>query len=355
MEGHKRNLDWLVYAGDDSRLVSASYDETIKLWDVDRQKCLQTFQAENNRITQAIPLDKGKRMMLGAADGALMIWDVKTGVCLDTLHAHSSYVESLSSSPKSHLLASGSRDGTVKIWDMAQLSTQGLGHIQDNDHTSASEEHMGQVNAIAVSTDSKYAASGGADGKIMVWDAHDGVLVTTIQGHAKPICSIAFSENGKQLATASEDFEAKVWDVEKGLCCHTLIHEKKEVNAVIFHPDGSLFTASSDGLIRLWDLETESFVDIQCEEEPFLLVLSNDGKKLASLGRNGRVRLWDVATGDPVPIPEAFSVPGGDTPVYEFRTREHPAIRTMQAAFPIKSLAQNERWSTREPRKKKST
>ncbi|CAG9990415.1 unnamed protein product [Clonostachys byssicola] len=354
MEGHKRNLDWLVYAGDDSRLISASYDETIKLWDVDRQKCLQTFQAENNRITQAIPLDKGKRMMLGAADGALMIWDVKTGVCIDTLHAHSSYVESLSSSPKYHLLASGSRDGTVKIWDMTQLATQGLGHIHDNNHTSASEVHVGQVNAIAVSNDGRYAASGGADGKIMIWDAHDGVLVTTMQGHAKPICSIAFSENGKQLATASEDFEAKVWDVEKGTCIHTLIHAKKEVNAAIFHPDGSFFTASSDGLIRLWDLETESCAPpIQCEEEPVLLVLSDDGERLASLEQNGRVRLWDVATGDPVPIPEAFSVSDSDTPVYEFRTREHPALRTQQAAFPIQSLAQNQRWSTREPRKKK--
>ncbi|CAH0054523.1 unnamed protein product [Clonostachys solani] len=352
LEGHKRNLDWLVFAGDDSRLISASYDQTIKLWDVDRQKCLQTFQAENNRITQAIPLDKGKRMMLGAADGTLMIWDVKTGVCVDTLHAHSSYVESLSSSPKSHLLASGSRDGTIKIWDMTQLATQGLGHLQDSDYTSSSEVHLGQVNATAVSKDGRYAASGGVDGKIMVWDAHDGVLVTTIQGHVKPICSIAFSENGKQLATASEDFEAKVWDVEKGLCCHTLTHEKREVNAVVFHPDGSLFTASSDGLIRLWDLETSSCVTIPCEEEPVLLVLSNDGQRLASLEQNGRVKLWDVASGDPIPIPEAFSMGDGSVPVYEFRTRQHPAFRTNQAAFPIKSLAQNERWSTREPRNK---
>ncbi|VUC30961.1 unnamed protein product [Clonostachys rosea] len=352
LDGHKRNLDWLVFAGDDSRLITASYDQTIKLWDVDRKKCLQTFQAENNRITQAIPLDKGKRIMLGAADGALMIWDVKTGECVDTLHAHSSYIESFASSAKSHLLASGSRDGTIKIWDMTELATQGLGHTQDTDDTSASEVHLGQVNAVAVSNDGRYAASGGVDGKILVWDAHDGVLLTTIQGHAKPVRSIKFSKDGKQLATASEDFEAKVWDVEKGICCHTLVHEKKEVNAVVFHPDGRLLTASSDRLIRLWDLETESCVNIECDEEPVLLVLSNDGERLASLERRGRVKLWDVGTGDPVPIPEAFSVPEGNASTYEFRTREHTALRTKRNAFPIKSLAQNESWSTREPRNK---
>jgi len=65
-------------------LATASYDATIKLWDVDSGKCLHTLEAHTDPVYSVAFSPDGKYLASGSFDKHLHIWDVKTGTLLKT-------------------------------------------------------------------------------------------------------------------------------------------------------------------------------------------------------------------------------------------------------------------------------
>jgi len=65
----------------------------------------------------------GKRIVSGSFDNTLKVWDAQTGQETLTLKGHSSYVNSVSFSPDGKRIVSGSTDNTLKVWDISPLDT----------------------------------------------------------------------------------------------------------------------------------------------------------------------------------------------------------------------------------------
>ena len=151
---------------------------------------------------------------------------------------------------------------------------------------------------------------------VWIYDAHTGEALTLFTGHTEPVLSVAFSPNGKIVASGAgrkwnwwrEDSEIRLWDVDTGERLTTLarppeIAEGAEIGQLdvwelVFSPDGkTLATASSDGAVRLWDIETGQYRSI-LEDGPFVpsIAFSPDGKTLVGGGWDYKIQLWDVAT-----------------------------------------------------------
>jgi WD40 repeat protein len=64
----------------------------------------------------------GRRLVSASGDGTLKVWDVQTGQEALTLKAHMREVTSVTFSPDGKRLASASGDGTVKVWDASNGS-----------------------------------------------------------------------------------------------------------------------------------------------------------------------------------------------------------------------------------------
>ena len=75
---------------------------------------------------------------------------------------------------------------------------------------------------IAFSPDGSLIATGGFDGKAILWDATTGMPLHTITGHDGLVLGVAFSPDGTRLATSSTDKTAKIWDVKSGQLLLTL-------------------------------------------------------------------------------------------------------------------------------------
>ena len=82
-----------------------------------------TLKGHLSRVTSVSFSPDGKRIVSGSWDETLKIWDVKTGQEMLTLKGHSDRVKSVSFSPDGKRIVSGSRDGTVKVWDISSLDT----------------------------------------------------------------------------------------------------------------------------------------------------------------------------------------------------------------------------------------
>ena len=180
-----------------------------------------------------------KLIVSGSWDNNVKIWDVATGTCTQTLEGHWNWVGSVAFSPNSELVASGSADNTVKIWDAATgLCTQTLeGHrhwIRSGVNAlwcaATGLGHSGSVNSVAFSPDSRLVTSGSDDKTIKIWDVVTGACTQTLKGHSNAVRSVTFLPDSKLVASGSEDTTVKIWDAATGICTQTL----KEYSGAVY-------------------------------------------------------------------------------------------------------------------------
>ena len=97
-------------------LASGSWDNTIKLWDVNTGKEIRTLTGHANWVNSVAFSPDGKFLASGSADCTIKLWQVHSGREISILTGHSSYVRCVAFSPDGQTLVSGGDDDTIKIW-----------------------------------------------------------------------------------------------------------------------------------------------------------------------------------------------------------------------------------------------
>jgi WD40 repeat protein len=165
--------------------------------------------------------------------------------------------------------------------------------------------HSGDVNAVTVSTDGRYALSGSKDKTIKLWEVSTGREVRTFKGHSDEITSVDFSPDGRYALSGGRDRAVKLWDVSTGAEIRTF-----EGYCAAFSPDGRyLLSGNFDG-IKLWEVSTGREVKmLKSNSAPKALSFSPDGRYALSgaFDTSGRNQLycWEISTGK-----EIWSVKG---------------------------------------------
>uniref|UniRef100_A0A8C2XFA0 Coronin n=1 Tax=Cyclopterus lumpus TaxID=8103 RepID=A0A8C2XFA0_CYCLU len=107
-----------------------------------------------------------------------------------------------------------------------------------------------------------------------------------------------------RLAVAGDDAKIRVWQVPKGGLKDTLTEPEvllqghtEKIYSIAFHPlaSGLLASSSYDLTVRLWNLENGEQVNLLTghEDQIFCMAWSPDGKLLATLSKDGKVRIYD--------------------------------------------------------------
>ncbi|KAL2673544.1 hypothetical protein Neosp_011986 [[Neocosmospora] mangrovei] len=253
-------------------------------WD----QCLQTLKVHGGSVNAVAFSPNGKLLVSASSDQTVRVWDGSVGSYKQTLKGHNGYVLAVAFSPNGMMLASASSDRTIWLWD-----------IETGTHTETFKGHDGWVNAVAFSRDGKLLASASSDQTVRLWDMETGTHTRTLKGHGDWVNAVAFS--GKLLVSASNDRTVRLWDIETGTHTETFKGHDGWVNAVAFSRDGKLLaSASSDQTVRLWDIETSTHTRTLKGHGGWVnaVAFSRDGKLLASASSDRIVRLWNLATGD---------------------------------------------------------
>ena len=146
-----------------------------------------------------------------------------------------------------NILATGSYDAKIKIWDLE------TGEVLRTLHG-----HEKGIRCLQF--DDTKLISGSLDNTIRIWNWRTGECISTHRGHEGGVIGLHFE--GNLLASGSVDQKVKIWDFQDktvfSLCGH-----KEWVNSVkIDTASRTVFSASDDCTVRLWDLDTRSVIRV---------------------------------------------------------------------------------------------
>ena len=101
--------------------MAATLDNTLKLWDYSKGKCLKTYSQHKNEkycIFANFSVTGGKWIVSGSEDHLVYIWNLQTKEVVQKLQGHTDVVLCTACHPTENIIASASleNDKTIKLW-----------------------------------------------------------------------------------------------------------------------------------------------------------------------------------------------------------------------------------------------
>lgn len=251
----------------------------------------------------------GSRIVTASDDGKIKIWDVVSGFCLATFDEHQSSVTGVVFAKKGQVMFSSSLDGTVRAWDLIRFR---------NFRTFTSTSRI-QFSTVAVDPSGEIVVAGSLDNfDIQVWSVQTSQLLDQLAGHEGPISNLSFGqEPNAKLASASWDKTVRIWDIFSRTQASEPFDLTSECLALSMRPDSKEFAVSTmDGKLSFFNVENGRMIreidgkrDIlqgRYREDEFTsanskrgkhfttIAYSFDGLTLIAAGNNNSICMYDL-------------------------------------------------------------
>ncbi|XP_029964129.1 autophagy-related protein 16-1 isoform X1 [Salarias fasciatus] len=226
-----------------SYLLAASNDFASRIWTVDDYRLRHTLTGHSGKVLSARFLLDNARIVSGSYDRTLKLWDLRSKVCMKTVFAGSSCNDIVCTE---QCVMSGHFDKKVRFWDIRAESIvrelELLGRVTsldlNHDRTellSCSRDDLLKIidlrtNAVrqtfsaqgfkcgadwtrvTFSPDGSYVTGGSADGALYVWNVLTGKVDRTLdRSHSSAINSVSWSPSGSYVASVEKGSRAVLW------------------------------------------------------------------------------------------------------------------------------------------------
>lgn len=297
LRGHDGAVTSVAYSPDGNRLVSASYEGTVRIWSLmANRNVIRTRAGGLGCWLHAAVSPDDKFIIAGSNCGGGQIFDGVSGKQIADLTADvNGEVASAAFNPTaSHVAAAASRDG-IRLFDVAE--GRAIGPVMRG--------HTGRVTAIEFSADGKWLVTGGTDRTVRLWDAEAGrAMGAPMAGHQEPIVGVAFLAS-RTVISASGDGSIRRWNAETGRPLGEPWSGSR-LGSLAQSPDGSRVVVGEFGILRVRDTANgQVLIDEMIGHSGLVaaVVFSRDGTRIVSGANDGMVRVWDSSTGQPIGAP----------------------------------------------------
>jgi len=290
-------------------VLSASRDKTIIVWKITRGNSeregeygeMQKRLVGHHHFVQDISISSDGQYALSASwDGTLRLWNLSTGQTTQQFRDHAKDVLSAAFSGDNRQIVSGSRDNKIKLWNTVGQCKYTMGEAEGS--------HQDWVTCVRFSPNNEdpVIVSAGCDHLVKVWNLNNCKLKFNLKGHTGHINTVDISPDGSLCASGGKDGKAMLWDLNEGKSLSQL-DAGAEINALTFSPNRYWLCAATGGWIKIWDLESKAIVDelkpdfgsepskkaipIQCTS----LAWSADGQTLYAGYTDNIIRVWNLS------------------------------------------------------------
>lgn len=259
LTGHTDTITALAFQPDGKHFASASFDNTLRLWDSATHKQVGNSATSTGGIINSLAFDpSGAKLVSGDASGVIIFWEASRIIQSSQIPAHTGAINSLVFSPSGALLASGGADNTIELWDAAlhkQLAV--LNNLPAS------------INALAFSPDGLTLAAAGSDNLVTLWDVSNPaqpVQRATLTGHTSTVSALAYAPNGEFLVSGSNDGTIILWSSRGEIIGQPLVGHTGKIGVVTFGADSkTLYSVGSDGRVLRWSLDDADWINQACQ------------------------------------------------------------------------------------------
>jgi WD40 repeat protein len=287
LRGHEGAVNSASFSLDGMRIITASRDSTTRLWDAASGREVAVLQGAQRRVDNASFTPDGTRVITASDDSTARLWDAASGREVAVLRGHEGRVKSASFSPDGTRIVTAA-ENAARVWDAASGRQIAVLRV-----------HSRFVNVASFSPDSMRIVTISGARSVQVWDAASGRETASLRGHDKAVLRASFSPDGIRIVTASYDKTARLWDANSGREVTTLGHAHVVTDASFSFDGGRILTASYDHTACMWDAASgrELAVFRGHAFEVSSASFSPDGTRIVTTSWDRTSRMWDAACG----------------------------------------------------------
>ncbi|ETO36772.1 G-protein beta WD-40 repeats containing protein [Reticulomyxa filosa] len=281
------SIDYLTF--DDCQFIcSGSSDRTVRVWDVDNNKQIQSFNGHSDSVncvkfSHYHYHNSGRNVICSSSnDNTIRFWDFKYNKQLQVFNGHINDVCGIefSSFNGGKYLCSGSYDKTIRLWDVETSKSLHIfnGHedsvlcvdISPLQSNNKNDDNSNKMNNIGVIGGNGYTiCSGSWDTTIRIWDIETTKQLNVFEGHIYYVNSVKYGSNEllNTILSGSYDESVRLWDIRSGKQIQVFDEHKNAVWSVEYSPfvvknnelGGNLnviCSGSWDNTIRFWDIRS---------------------------------------------------------------------------------------------------
>ena len=306
--GHAAPVRTLSWFPDGAKILSASAEKSIHIWDAMTGNNLRLYQDVSAAALLAGCSYDGRFVATVGSDAQVRVWDFMNNQLLSVYAGHTgAVINALAWSPTEPVLATAASDGSVHVWDATAGQRQ-----QVIPAITIYRGHSASVSALAWSPNGESLISGSVDGFVQSWQARTGKTLTVYrsqsQGQAAPVLSVAWSsdalgsllglpqpggKSGSRVACGRADGQIEMWEVasEREVLAYRY---PAAVRVLCWSPDARRFSyGSDDATVLVWDTVTNLKLYTFSHTAPIqTLSWSPNGRYLASGGGDATIQVW---------------------------------------------------------------
>jgi WD40 repeat protein/serine/threonine protein kinase len=317
LEGHTVEITASAWSRDGQKLVTASFDGTVRVWRADARRFAAsiTHAAETGWSAWSpdgrwiVTADWAGNIKLSTRAGAMQ-WQVRAhdGLPAIEISADGRSLVTVNAVAKLWDLPGGKLQATLRATDKTQFTIGGVdsdvlllatagGTLElrsraQPDQLRTIKAHDAAISFLAVSPDGTRVAAS-ADQTIRVFELATGRRLQSLEGHTAPVVHIAYDPTDQRLATHDAS-TVRVWSHD-GKSLHVMRSEGGLVRQAIFDRAGTLFVGYQDGGIRMWNRAGQAIGVLRGHESSVQHVAVDPrGGFVASADRDGVAILWDT-------------------------------------------------------------
>ena len=241
---HYDMINSIQYDIKSNRLISASNDKTIKIWNFKTGDCLKTLNEHQDSVTSILIISNNK-LISGSSDKLIKIWDLITYKCLNT--SRNEFGITFLCLISANKIACGCQDGSIQILNVDNFIKVKL-----------FKAHVDRITCLLSVADESIliSCSGNKDKKIKIWNTKTFEWIKSLEGHSDTIHTyLDLSPSGGCFLSSSIDGKVILWQIETGELLK-LIQFKVAVNCVQWVNDDLFLVGLDSGEIHIYNLKT---------------------------------------------------------------------------------------------------